>query len=128
MFGQKKYFYFQKYGWREKSSPGGLQIYFFSRFSGDVLFASLVSFAIFDSCFFCLFVCFLKLKKYIYFHLADFRKQDYFFWPYSCLYYSALTKLYSDCSETILKTSWRLVMIKANLEDLTTDAVSGGFL
>ena len=37
------------------------QIYFFSQFSGDILFSSLVSFTFFVFCFFffCLFVCFL---------------------------------------------------------------------
>ena len=65
------------------------QIYFFSQFSGDILFSSLVSFTFFVFCFFffacllvfcffllvclffaffCLFVCFLKLKIYILIH------------------------------------------------------------
>ena len=52
-----------------KSSPGGLQIYFFNRFSGDVLFFYLVSFAFFVFLFFFLFLslfaCFLKLITYI---------------------------------------------------------------
>ena len=55
-----------------KSSPGGLQIYFFNRFSGDVLFFYLVSFAFLYSCFFFFFwlVClFLKLKAYILIHI-----------------------------------------------------------
>ena len=66
------------------------QIYFFSQFSGDILFSSLVSFTFFVFCFFffacllvfcffllvclffaffCLFVCFLKLKIYILIHI-----------------------------------------------------------
>ena len=38
---------------------------FFNRFSGDILFYALVSFAFFVFLFFCLFVYFLKLKMYI---------------------------------------------------------------
>ena len=48
----KKYSCFRKCRWREKSSPERPQIYFFNRFSGDILFSS--SFFFFDSCF-CLF-------------------------------------------------------------------------
>ena len=50
-----------------------LQIYFFNRFSGDVLFFYLVSFAFFVFLFFFLFLslfaCFLKLKTYILIHI-----------------------------------------------------------
>ena len=48
---------FRKCEWQEKSSSGHLQIYFFNRFSGYIFFSFLISFAFFDSCFFCLF-CF----------------------------------------------------------------------
>ena len=36
----KKYSCFRKCRWREKSSPERPQIYFFNRFSGDILFSS----------------------------------------------------------------------------------------
>ena len=86
---KKIYSCFWKCGWQEKSSPGWPQIYFlFNRFSGDILFSFLVSFALFDSCF-CLFICLLFFEiKYVYmwaskwkknFHSASFWKQDYFF-------------------------------------------------
>ena len=45
------------------------EIYFFNQFSGDILFSSLVSFALFVFLFFCLFVCFLKIKLYILIHI-----------------------------------------------------------
>ena len=45
----------------------GHKFIFFNRFSGDILFSSLVSSAFFGSCFFLLFgCCFLKLKMYIF--------------------------------------------------------------
>ena len=89
---------FRKCGWRETSSLGQPQIYFFNRFSRDIFFSFLVSFAYFWFLFlFCLFVClfacwFLKLKMYILinirlggrvsdkkiFHPGDFQKQDLF--------------------------------------------------
>ena len=64
-------------------------LFFFNRFSGDILFSSLISFAFLIL----VFVCFLELKMYILihirlcrrvrdkkkFHPAGFRKQDYFF-------------------------------------------------
>ena len=50
--------------------PSGHKFIFLNRFSGDILFSFLVSFAFFDYCFFCLFVrCFLKLKMYILIHI-----------------------------------------------------------
>ena len=72
---------------------GGRKLIFLNRFFGDILLSSLVSFAFFVFCFFvffCLLVCFLKLKTYILIHIrlcglvsnflpAGFRKQDYFF-------------------------------------------------
>ena len=73
----KKYSCFRKCGWREKSSPGWPQVYFFNWFSGDILFSFLVSLLFCILVFFCAFVCFLKLKIYI-FHPADFRKQESF--------------------------------------------------
>ena len=48
--------------------PGRQQIYFFNRFSGDILFCSLVYFAFLIFLFFLL-VCFLKLKIYILIHI-----------------------------------------------------------
>ena len=66
---------FRKYGWREKSSLGRAQIYFFDRFSRDILFSSLVYFTLFDSYFcICLLVslfvcCFLKSKMCILMHI-----------------------------------------------------------
>ena len=66
---KKNYSCFRKCGWREKSSPGRPQIYFFNRFSGDILFSSLVFFCFF---WFLLFVClfvFFKLKMYILIHI-----------------------------------------------------------
>ena len=72
---KKKYSCFRKYGWQKIFSPGRPQIYFFTRFSGYILFFSLVSFAFFNSYFFaCLFVClfvrcFLRLKMYIPIHI-----------------------------------------------------------
>ena len=64
---KKKYSCFRKYGWQKNFSPGRPQIYFFTRFSGYILFFSLVSFAFFNSYF--LFVrCFLILKLYILIH------------------------------------------------------------
>ena len=74
--------------------PGGRKFNLFHRFSGDVLFSSLIYFAFFILFgFLLLFVCCsLNLKMYIMihmwlcgrvsdknFHPADFRKQDYFF-------------------------------------------------
>ena len=63
---KKKYSCFRKYGWQKKFSPGRPQIYFFTRFSGYILFFSLVSFAFFNTYFFvCLFVCslFFEIKN-----------------------------------------------------------------
>ena len=70
ILGQKKCSFFRKCGWREKISPWWLQIYFFNRFSRDILFPHLVSLAFLYSCFcFCSFVCFLKLKICILMHI-----------------------------------------------------------
>ena len=86
-WAKKIYSCFRKCGWQKKSSPGRPQIYFlFNRFSGDILFSFLVSFALFNSCF-CLFVrCSLELNMYICGLVSEknllspnFRKQDYFF-------------------------------------------------
>ena len=56
----------------EKNLPPGVRKFiFFNRFSGNILFSSLLSFAFFFALFFyvfCLFVCFSKLKKYILIH------------------------------------------------------------
>ena len=74
-----------------KISTGRPQICFFNRFSGDIIFSSFVFFFLGGF----LLVFFLKLKIYIPIHIrlcgrvsdkknphpADFRKQDYFFWP-----------------------------------------------
>ena len=49
--------------------PGSRKFIFRNRFSWDILFSSLVSFAFFVFLFFCLFVCFLKLKTYILIHI-----------------------------------------------------------
>ena len=54
---------FRKCGGLEKSSPGRPQIYFFNRFSGDVLFSSIDSFGFFVFLFFSLFVCFFEIKN-----------------------------------------------------------------
>ena len=83
---KKEYSCFQKCGWREKLLPDGRNLFFFNRFSGDILFSSLVSFAffafLFCCCcccccwvflfyyFFCLFIWFLKLKIYILIHIG----------------------------------------------------------
>ena len=49
--------------------PGGLK-FIFNRFSGYIIFSSFVAFAFSCCCcFFCLFVCFLKLKVYILIHI-----------------------------------------------------------
>ena len=80
----KKYSCFQKCGWREKSSPGGLQIYFFNRFSGDILSSSLVSLAFFVFLlFFFLLVCLFFEIKNIYSdtHLTIERVNDKKFLP-----------------------------------------------
>ena len=77
----------------EKNLHPRAAIFFsFDRFSGDILFSSLVSFAFFDSCFFLLLLvcCFLNLKMYILIqiplcgwvsdsHPVDFWEKD--FWP-----------------------------------------------
>ena len=62
--GRKNYC-FRKCRWWEKSSPGWTQFFCFSRFSGYILFASLVVFffAFFDSCFVCLFVCLFDISS-----------------------------------------------------------------
>ena len=66
-------------------------LFFFNRFSGDILFSSLISFAFFDSC-----LCFLELKMYILIHIrrcgrvSDKKNSTRpvsgnkitFFWPY----------------------------------------------
>ena len=64
--GQKNILLFPEMRVTKKSSPGRPQIYFlYNRFSGDILFSFLVSFALFNSCF-CLFVrCSLELNMYI---------------------------------------------------------------
>ena len=50
--------------------PGVRRFIFFNRFSGDILFSSLVSLFSFILVFFCLFICcFLKLKIYIPIHV-----------------------------------------------------------
>ena len=93
----KKYSCFWKCRWREKSSPERPQIYFFNRFSGDILFSSLVFFAFFDSCFFVVCLMRFKLNMYILihnrlcgwvsdkknFHPANFRKQGFIFFGLS---------------------------------------------
>ena len=70
--GKKKYSRFPKCGWRERSSSRRPQIYFFNRFSRDILFSFLVSFAFFDS-FFVAVVCLLlfKIKKCIFWYTFD---------------------------------------------------------
>ena len=79
-------------GDKKNLHPGGRKFFFFLiDFSGVFFFLLLVSFPLFDSCF-CLFVCSLLFGiKYVYmwvgkrkknFHPANFRKQDYFFWPW----------------------------------------------
>ena len=92
-----KYSCFRKCGRRVKSSPGRKQIYFFNRFSGDILFSSLVFFAFFDSCFFVVCLMLFKLNMYILihnrlcgwvsdkknFHPANFRKQGFIFFGLS---------------------------------------------
>ena len=70
-FQAKKNSCFWKCGWREKFSPGRPQINFFNRFSIDIRFSSLVSFAFLYSCFFfsCLFV--FWNWKYIFWYIFD---------------------------------------------------------
>ena len=59
---KKKYSCFWKCLWQEKSSPGRPQIIFSNRFSGDILFSSLVSFAfVCVLVFVCLCVCFRNI-------------------------------------------------------------------
>ena len=81
-------------GNKKNLHPGRHKFFFFNQFSRDILFPFLVSFAFFYFCF-VLFVCLLFFEiKNVYsdthstmracewlknFHLADFRKQDYFF-------------------------------------------------
>ena len=66
---KKKNFCFWKCGWREKSSPGWLQFYFFNWFSGDTVFPFSVSFAFYVFLFFSFFLYFLKLKICILIHI-----------------------------------------------------------
>ena len=66
--GQKKNLVLGNAG-DEKYLHPGVNL-FFNRFSGDILFSCLVSFAFLYSRFCCcLFVCFLKLKVYILIHI-----------------------------------------------------------
>ena len=96
---KKNYSCFRKCGWRKKSSPGRLQIFFFlSIFKGYPLF--LFSFVCFFLFLFFLFVWFFLEIKNVYpdthlamqagewlkiFHRADFRKKDFFFWSNNLL-------------------------------------------
>ena len=73
---------FRKCGWREKSSLERAQIYFFHWFSRDILFSSLVYFALFDS-YFCLFVCF-----------------------FVCLLFFEIKNGYSDAKSTMQAGEW----------------------
>ena len=70
----------------ENLHRSGRKFIFLNRFSGDILFSSLVSFAFFGSCF-CLFACcFLKLKMYILIHIKLFgqvNNKKIFIWPIS---------------------------------------------
>ena len=61
---------FRKCGWREKSSPGRPQIYFFNRFSGNFsllffsffcIFLCYCFILLFFACLFCLYYCFVLL-------------------------------------------------------------------
>ena len=69
---RKKYSCFQKCSWEKNLHLGSHKFIFLNRFSGDILFSSLVSFAFFVFSFFfffCLFACFLKLKMYVLIHI-----------------------------------------------------------
>ena len=70
---RKKYSCFQKCSWEKNLHLGSHKFIFLNRFSGDILFSSLVSFAFFVFFsfffFFCLFACFLKLKMYVLIHI-----------------------------------------------------------
>ena len=70
---RKKYSCFQKCSWEKNLHLGSHKFIFLNRFSGDILFSSLVSFAFFVFFsfffFFCLFACFLKLKMYVVIHI-----------------------------------------------------------
>ena len=68
---------FRKCGWREKSSPGMPQNYFFYRFSRDILFSSLVCFAFLYSFFVCLFLCFFRWNIYILVHIELHERMSY---------------------------------------------------
>ena len=102
MLGQKKITHVS--GNEKNIHPGGRNFIFLINFL-EIFFTF---FCFFDSCFFCLFVwCFLKPKIYILipiwifrrvsdktnFHLADFQKHDYFFWPW----YTILIDLINIC-------------------------------
>ena len=106
-------------GDKKNLHPGGHKFGFLSRFSGDIIFSSLVYFAFLILVFLLLFVwCFLNLKMYILmhillcgrvsdsFHLADFRKQDYFFFGLN------------DCSVGFHKVAIA-ICINAGLRDST---------
>ena len=66
---KKEYSYFRKCGWPKKSSPGRPQIYFFNRFSGDILFSSFYILVFFCFVFFACLFFFLKLRIYILIHI-----------------------------------------------------------
>ena len=68
---------FRKCGWREKSSPGMPQNYFFYRFFRDILFSSLVYFAFLFSFFVCLFLCFFRWNIYILVHIELHERMSY---------------------------------------------------
>ena len=71
LLGQKKNFCFRKCGWREKSSPGRPQVYFFQstfwRYS--LFFFSFFCFFLF--LFFCLFVCCFLIDIRLYGRVSD---------------------------------------------------------
>ena len=69
------------------------QIYFFSQFSGDILFSSLVSFTFFVFCFFffCLFACFLLFFACLF---------VFCFFLLVCLFFE-IKNIYSDTYSTM---------------------------
>ena len=87
---------FWKCGWREKSLPGRPQIYFFNRFSEDILFSFLVSLLFLYSCFFFLF-SFLFI----------------FYFLIVCLFFE-IKNIYSDKKKSNWTTGWITMILLLN--------------
>ena len=92
--------------------PGGRKFFFFNRFSGEIFFSSLVSFDFFCILFFffCLFVCFSKLKLNNLTHIRLYGEGEWskYFYPVDFRFLETRL-LFFRLTETVLSSYHRLI-------------------